>query len=192
MSWFSRPCRSDFDEERRLTLNEPSFQTERLLLRPFRESDIPYAHAWFSDADVMRYIPSGLDTTLEMSARRVLGYIQHQRQHGFSKWMVIERASGTPIGDSGILHIPGTEDIELGYRFAKQHWGHGYATEVAAGWLEYAFQTLMLPRFIAFAHPENTASIRVLEKIGMRYLRMDQVYGIQAVFYEAQKDYFRF
>lgn len=73
--------------------------TARLILRPFTTDDTHAAHAWFSDQTVMRYAPSEPDKFIDETRRRIAGYQQHQAQHGFSKWIVIETASGKAIGD---------------------------------------------------------------------------------------------
>lgn len=90
-----------------------------------------------------------------------------QQEHGFSRWL-IDRVANEPIGDAGLLLMPDGKEVELGYRFAKPWWGQGRATEVAAAWVDHAFGPLNLPASAAFAEPENHASIRVMQKIGMR------------------------
>jgi RimJ/RimL family protein N-acetyltransferase len=73
--------------------------------------------------------------------------------------------------------------IDLGFRLARPHWGKGFATEAAAGWVRAAFETHHLAGLGAFAHPENAASLRVLEKLGFRRLRQGTVMGMESVIY---------
>ena len=61
------------------------------------------------------------------------------------------------------------DDVEIGWRFASQFWGSGYATEAAQGWLEYGFSTLGLPRIISMTDPENERSIAVMKRLGLTY-----------------------
>jgi [ribosomal protein S5]-alanine N-acetyltransferase len=123
--------------------------------------------AVFGDPEVMRFSGGGARTaagTLE----RVRGLITHQERHGFSKWGVCERASGDLVGDCGIQLLEGGPDVELGFHLRTSVWGRGYATEAARACLDAAFTELGLDEVIAIVAPGNAASVRVLEKIGMR------------------------
>jgi [ribosomal protein S5]-alanine N-acetyltransferase len=123
--------------------------------------------AVFGDPEVMRFSGGGARSaagTLE----RVRGLIAHQERHGFSKWGVCERASGDLVGDCGIQLLEGGPDVELGFHLRASVWGRGYATEAARACLDAAFTELGLDEVIAIVAPGNAASVRVLEKIGMR------------------------
>jgi RimJ/RimL family protein N-acetyltransferase len=140
--------------------------TQRLHLRPFRSEDAPAAHEVYSDADVMRYVATGPLADLAMTRRLLDDYTTHQQAWGYSFWAVLERASGQLIGDAGLYRTPMGE-VELGYTLGKPWWGRGYATEAAGAWLETAFSRLGIREVVALAEPANTASVRVLEKVGM-------------------------
>ena len=142
-------------------------ETPRLLLRPFEPGDAVLVHAVYSDPLVMRYVATGPMSDLMVTERLLEDYDAHQRRHGFSFWAVIERSSGTLIGDSGLYRTPAGE-IELGYTLGVPWWGRGYATEAAGRWLGSAFGELKLDEVIALAEPANVASMHVLEKLGMR------------------------
>jgi [ribosomal protein S5]-alanine N-acetyltransferase len=161
----------------------PTIETERLILRPFEPSDAPAAFGWFGDPIVMRYSPGGPDPSLEQTAARLARYCGHQAAHGFSKWIVLERGTGRPIGDSGLLHLTEYGWIDFGYRFAAPYWGKGLATEAATAWVRAAFGPLQLPRLMAFVHPDNRASIRVLEKLGFAAVRRDTMMGMSAILF---------
>ena len=88
-------------------------------------------------------------------------------RHGYSFWAVIERASGTLIGDAGLYRTPAGE-VELGYTLGAAWWGRGYATEAASRWLAFAFGELGMSEVVALAEPANIGSLHVLEKLGMR------------------------
>ncbi|CAN5853273.1 GNAT family N-acetyltransferase [soil metagenome] len=166
-----------------------SIETPRMTLRPFQTTDAPVLFTWVSDPEVMRFMPTatGLDHSLEQTVARVARYMSYQELYNFSRWLIFDRASGAAIGDAGLLKMTGTDEIELGYRFAKPWWGQGRATEVAAAWLDYAFNTLNIPSIIAFAEPENRASIRVMEKLGMHFLRHDAISGKTEAVYGIQR-----
>lgn len=123
--------------------------------------------AVFGDPEVMRFSGGGARSpagTLE----RVRGLIEHQERHGFSKWGVCERASGSLVGDCGVQLLEEGPDVELGFHLRRSAWGRGYATEAARACLDAAFTGLGLDEVIAIVAPGNAASVRVLEKIGMQ------------------------
>ena len=158
-------------------------ETTRTVLRPFTLDDAVESFAWFSDPEVMRYIPHGHDETVEQTTARIERYLEHELRYGFSKWVIADRETGRLIGDSGFYHLPDGKGIELGYRLARRHWGLGLASEVARGWIEVASEFFDDPMIYAFAHPENKASLKVIEKVGFQYLRNETFYGWDVPFY---------
>ena len=165
-------------------------ETERLHLRPLVHTDLGPMHEVYADRDVMRYIGRGdaWSESIEESERRLERLIAHHERHGFSLWAVTERESGTVLGDCGLMHWAHRgPEIELGYRLGKGYWGRGYATEAAAAWVEHGFGTLGLDRIVAATHPENEASQRVLEKVGLRYERMTDYAGARVRLYALER-----
>ena len=160
---------------------QDAIDTNRLRLRPFTSDDTPFAFDWFGDPLVMRFTPSGPDRSMEQTGVRLANYKHHQSEHGFSKWIIIERGSGRPIGDAGLLLLPGYGWIDLGYRLAQPFWGKGLATEAASAWVQKAFGELKLDHLAAIVHPENYASIRVLEKLGFLEERRDVIMGMSSI-----------
>lgn len=156
-------------------------ETDRLILRPFEASDAEVAFGWFGDPVVMRFTPTGPDKTIEETEARLKLFMEHQRAHGFSKWLIVSQASGVAIGDSGLLVFKDYGWVDLGFRLAQPYWGKGLATEVASAWVGAAFDLFQLTRLGAFAHPENHASIRVLEKVGFRAERREAVMGMVSI-----------
>lgn len=160
-----------------------SLETPRLVLRPFTEDDAEAAFRWFGDPEVMRFVPSRADRSVEETRRRLARYREHQARHGFSKWIVRERTSGEAVGDSGLLRLEEPERVDLGFRFARSSWGRGFATEVARAWVQAAFTDFGLDRLTAFSHPGNVASLKVLEKAGFRRTGRAEVMGMDAYTY---------
>ena len=156
-------------------------ETDRLCLRPFELADAEAAHEWFGDEFVMKYTPSGPDPSVLKTRQRLATYQEHQSKHGFSKWLITDRQSGRPIGDAGLLHQPDQGWLDLGYRLSRSWWGKGLATEAASAWVSAAAGTPGLPPLVAIVHPENAASIRVLEKLGFYPERRDIVMGMPAI-----------
>jgi [ribosomal protein S5]-alanine N-acetyltransferase len=159
---------------------------ERLILHPFETSDAEGAFRWFGDSIVMRFTPGGPDSSIEQTQERIAKYKGHQIAHGFSKWIVLDRATGTPMGDSGLLdtqffHAIDDGWIDLGFRFAQAYWGKGLATEVASAWVDAAFNRLHFDRLTAIVHPANGASLRVLAKLNFRENRRDTILGMESI-----------
>lgn len=162
-------------------------ETPRMILRPFQRTDAPVLFTWVGDPEIQRFLYTGPDLSLEQTVARIEKYMNLQQEHGFSRWLIFDRATNEPIGDAGLLLMPDGKEVELGYRFAKPWWGQGRATEVAAAWVDYAFGPLNIPALVAFAEPENHASIRVMQKIGMRFLRQEELYGKIEVIYGIER-----
>jgi [ribosomal protein S5]-alanine N-acetyltransferase len=160
--------------------------TERLVIRPFVAADLDALHAVYGDPEVTRWMPpySELDDT-----RRALEiHIAEAAASRPAFWAVIDRASGELIGDAGLgLVEGGGGELGLGYTLGRAWWGRGYATEAARACLRYAFEELRLPEVLAVVRPENVASIRVLEKIGMQLRGRRVAYGFEHLLYGARR-----
>src|SRR5258708_10340754 len=78
-------------------------ETRRLILRPFEPADLEAAFRWFGDPVVMRFTATGPDKSIEETKKRLAYFDNHQQAHGFSKWVILNAASGVAIGDSGLL-----------------------------------------------------------------------------------------
>ena len=152
--------------------------TPRLLLRAFRHDDLEAYAALFTDPAFMEWSHRGPMTRPQV-AGRIAQLIEGYRRHGFSKWAVIHKADGVPIGYCGIevQTIDGAEIRELGYRIAAPYRGQGLASEAARAALEDATGRLKLPFVQAFVEPGNKASIRILEKLGFVYQRNIRFHG---------------
>ena len=145
-------------------------ETNRLILRQFHIRDGDALEHVFGDPEVMRYGP-GVQTQAWVNDW-LRDCMENYRQWGFGPWAVVEKTVSVVIGYAGLYHfsdIDGHPEIEVGYRLMRSHWGRGFATEAVKAIRQYAFHVLCLPRLIALIDPQNTASIRVAEKIGMQY-----------------------
>jgi len=145
--------------------------TERLVLRPLRESDLDALASIYADARTMRFLGgprSGADT------RARLGWmIAAHREQGFGLWATTLRAGGTLLGRCGLLaqDVEGAREHEIAYLLGSEWWGNGYATEACAAIRDHAHSALGLGRLISLIDPENTASQAVARRIGMRHER---------------------
>jgi RimJ/RimL family protein N-acetyltransferase len=146
-------------------------QSERLTLRPWQQSDRePFARL-NADPRVMEYFPAL--HTREQSDASIDRFSAHLEQHGFGMWALEAHGVAPFIGMLG-LNIPRFEAhftpcVEIGWRLAAEHWGHGYAIEAARLALRFAFEDLGLPEIVSFTTPQNQRSRRVMETLGMKH-----------------------
>lgn len=125
----------------------------------------------FGDAEVMRF-GQGVQTKEWVQAWLHTCLEHYYQDWGFGPYAVVEWDRGEVIGYCGLFFFPdvnGQSEVEVGYRLARSAWGQGYASEAARAVCNYAFDTLGIKRLITMIDPANVASIRVAEKIGMRY-----------------------
>jgi ribosomal-protein-alanine N-acetyltransferase len=171
------------------TIKSHSIETDRLRLRMFRPDDLDHLATLFSDPDVVRYVGDGKLIGRKESDRALQSIIQHWHKHGFGRWAVEDKAMGEFVGFGGLRSL--LEQPEVVYHFAKAHWGKGLATEMATASLRYGFETHGFDRIVAIAKPENTASIHVMEKVGMQFEARTSYYDIEVVKYAITRAEFK-
>lgn len=145
-------------------------ETERLLIRQMVMTDYDNLYALDSDPDVMKYISSGKVMTsdeVKSTLERIIA--RYNEWKVFGVWAAELKSTGEFIGWFSLKPLPGTSEIEIGYRLLKKHWGKGYATEGAAKLLDYGLHKVNLKKIVAIANPQNNTSKKVLEKIGLKY-----------------------
>jgi [ribosomal protein S5]-alanine N-acetyltransferase len=143
-------------------------ETARLYLRQFTSNDFDDLYAIYSNSEVMKYITQGVRNR-EETAADLLDIIADWEKHGFGLWAIVDRETNRLIGEGGLRFLGNTPEVEVGYVLAKAYWGKGLATEIAAASIKYGFEVLQLEKIVAVADPENIASRRVMEKVGMKY-----------------------
>lgn len=149
-------------------------ETLRLVFREFdAASDGENAYRLNLDPEVLRYTGDQPFASVEDAAHFLRNYPDY-RKNGYGRWAVLEKESGEFLGWCGLKRHP-DHTIDIGYRFFRKHWGKGYATESAQSCLTYGFEVLGLDEIIAHVERNNIASVRVLEKIGLRYWK-DETY----------------
>lgn len=163
-------------------------ETERLILRRFTLDDLDELVRLRVDPEVGRYLG---EQSREKVEQRLRFYISHYEPHGFGVWAVILKDTGRMIGWCGLMFLEETPEVEVGYGVAREYWGQGLMTEAARACLRYGFETAGLERIVAVAMPENLASRRVMEKLGMRYEKMAHHYGHELVYYAIGRDEFK-
>lgn len=165
-------------------------ETERLLMRPVTRDDLPTLLRFRADPEVSRYLGGPEMSTPEFIARRLEFYLDCHERRGFGMCALLRKPDAEMIGWSGIQPLEDSGEVEVGYGFARPFWGKGYATEAAAAFLRYGFETVGLPRIVAVASPENAASRHVMEKLGMRYEKNARHYNTDCVLYAITREEF--
>ena len=161
-------------------------ETDRLVLREFSLDDARSFFDLNNDPDVIRYTGDEPFSSVE-HARQFISDYREYAVHGYGRWACVEKSHGEWIGFCG-LRSEG-EEVDIGFRFHRIHWGKGYATESAQACLDHGFRELQLPSIIGRASKENAASIRVLEKLGMSYEGDGDCHGELASIYRINNPY---
>ena len=150
-------------------------QTARMLLRPPRLEDAEDFAALNADEEVTAFVSLTGPLARGESDLLLRKVIDHWTDHGFGWWMAEHRESGELLGFVGLSHPtslpPMAEEVEVGWRLARAHWGRGYATEGGAEAVRVAFAVRGLPRLISIIDRDNARSLRVAEKLGFSFWR---------------------
>ncbi len=161
---------------------ETGLLTERLQLRPWTLDDHAAFLAIVQDPAVMRYIGPGVIWSAAQVTEFIGRHMELQVRHGYCLWAVCPRERGTLVGFCGGRPWSETE-VEIGWRLAQACWGKGYATEAARCAVKYLQEACGATRLMAHAQLANTGSIRVMEKLGMRYEGLREKHGNTVVQY---------
>lgn len=148
----------------------PTVRTERLTLRGFSATDRDAYAALRGDPDVVRYLPGGeaLLAFAEQIADSRIAAFREGWKRGFGVWAVEETATGAFVGQAGLAAMDRSAAVEILYALARPFWGQGLAREAAAAALRFGFESVGLERVVGYVVPENRASVRVLEAVGLR------------------------
>src|SRR5512141_209371 len=148
-------------------------ETKRLILRRQLMSDLDDLYALYCDPKITKYIPDA-PRNFEETREELEWFLNGHRRHpDRGLWATTHKEPGKFIGRCGLLpwDIEGQQEVEVAYTIAREYWGQGLATEAAQGILQYGFEKLNLARLVSLIEPENIASQRVAEKIGMTFER---------------------
>ncbi|UKA50975.1 GNAT family N-acetyltransferase [Arthrobacter sp. FW305-123] len=146
--------------------------TARLRFREMTLADLDNMSSMLGDPDVMTYYPA--PKTREEAAAWIAWNQANYARDGFGLW-IVETLDGGFMGDCGLTwqSVNGRPELEVGYHVRRDFQGRGYATEAALACLEYARDVVGATQLVAIIHPDNTASRRVAERLGMRHLEDD-------------------
>jgi RimJ/RimL family protein N-acetyltransferase len=158
-------------------------ETERLILRMFREDDFECYSTICADIEVMRYLGDGKTLTRAEAWRQMAMIIGHWQLRGYGIWAVEERESKVLVGRIGFFNPEGWPGFELGWVLGREYWGKGYASEGARRALDHAFTEMNRDHVISLIHPDNGGSIRVAERIGEELEGRTELFGHEVLIY---------
>lgn len=147
---------------------EPVLETARLQLRRWTYADRAAFNQMVFDPDAMRYVHESEPLTSEEADDALRNTVERYAR-GFGDWAILRKGDTEIIGESGLAVREEGGDIEIGWLLRGPYWGQGFAFEAASAVLQYAFEELRLEQIIALIRPDNHRSIRLAEKLRMRY-----------------------
>lgn len=156
-------------------------ETRRLVLRSWTEDDVePYARI-VADPEVMRFIGDGATHTCEQARRFIRTMMTDEQERGWIRWAVAHKQTSELMGFCGFGVIE--EQLDFGWRYAQKFWGQGFGTEAARAALHYGVATYGWQEIQAVAYTANPASLRIMEKIGMRWDRFGTLHNQEVAYY---------
>ena len=166
-----------------------AMETERLVLRMFRESDTDVYAEMLADPEVMHFL--GKPMSRQEAWRNMAMVLGHWHLRGYGMWAVEEQASGELVGRVGCWRPEGWPGLEVGWTLRRRFWGRGYATEAARASVAYAFEALDQTRVISLIAPENVNSIRVAERLGEKPEGEWDIFGTKVIIYAVGREEFK-
>ena len=162
--------------------------TARLRLEPFADTHLAGLQRMNGDAEVMRYLGGRAETADETQA--AINRVKARwAEWGYSWWSFFEHDGGELAGAGCIQHLGGerSNPLEIGWRLRRDRWSRGLASEAAERMATFAFDELAAPCLVATCHVDNAGSERVMQRLGMRFIRIEPWHGAQAKRYEIDR-----
>jgi RimJ/RimL family protein N-acetyltransferase len=148
-------------------------ETERLLLRPFTTDDAPFALTLLNEPSFLHFIGDKNVRTLDDARQYLLtGPIASYERNDFGLLCIELKDSHTPIGMCGLLKREELPVPDIGFAFLPDYWRQGFAFEAATAVMKDAGERLKLNQVLAIVNPDNDASIKLLERLGLRFERV--------------------
>lgn len=155
--------------------------TQRLTAAPIRRADLDTLIAMHRDPAVMATL--GGVRSPGTTRRFLATNVAHWARHGCGVWIFRERATGRVVGRGGLRHVrlEGVPEVEISYAVMREHWGRGFATEIARLSVDVGFRRFNLRDLVAFTLSTNAGSRHVMDKLGFRYHRDVMWHGVAHV-----------
>ena len=148
--------------------DNPILHSERLTLRRFSRQDAEVFFRINSEPELVKYTTRAALTSLAEAATTLdSADFRADESAGLGRFACVEKSTGLVVGITGLRPAPEHDCFAFGYRILPEYWGQGFATEAAATLLQYGYEKLHLDKIVATVFPKNTASVRVLEKLGL-------------------------
>jgi [ribosomal protein S5]-alanine N-acetyltransferase len=162
-------------------------ETPRLALREMSRADLDFIAKMLADPLVMRFYPQTYSR--EEAAAWIERQLDRYAKHGRGLWLALDRATGEPVGQVGLLRqiVDGVEEPEVGYLLHHPHWSRGLATEAAAAVCDWAFEVRKEPYVISLIRPENLPSQAVALRIGMTPERETIFHDLRHMVFKRQR-----
>lgn len=155
-------------------------ETERLVIREFITDDAPFILELVNEPAWLTFIGDKGVRTIDDAVRYILnGPVKSYHTHGFGLWLVQLKQENIPIGMCGLIKRDLLEHVDIGFAYLSAHNGQGYAYEAAIATLEYAKDKVGLKHILAITNQDNSRSIRLLEKLGLKFERLITLPGEQ-------------
>lgn len=148
------------------------FETERLTLRHAAPDDAAFVLRLLNEPSFLKFIGDRGVRTRDDAAKYIADrFVASYERNGFGLWVVERKDSPGAIGISGLVKRDALPDPDIGFAFLPEFWARGFAYESAAAVKQYALDVLALPRLLAITNTDNAGSIRIVEKLGLTFLR---------------------
>jgi [ribosomal protein S5]-alanine N-acetyltransferase len=155
-------------------------ETDRCRMREMQPEDGPVFYELNLDPDVIRYTGDGPFESKEAATQFLKNYDAYKK-YGMGRWVVESKEDHSILGWCGLKYLPEDREVDIGYRFFKKYWGQGFATETAKRCIKHGFEDLELTRIIGRSAVANLASLRVLEKCGLKFDKFTDDFGEESV-----------
>lgn len=150
-----------------------TLETERLLLRPLTNDDAEFILELLNDPSFIQNIGDRKVRSIDGAKAYITnGAVASYAKNGFGLYLVTLKETGESMGICGLIKRETLDDVDIGYAFLPRFWSKGYAVESALVMKQFAREKVGLKRMVAITDPQNAGSIRVLEKIGMKFEKM--------------------
>lgn len=177
------PTPLQWSERENIFAPQAILATERLYLREMTTADAASMYALNLDPEVVQYTGDAPFDSIS-DAHTFLENYDHYSKYGFGRWAVIRKSDQAFLGWCGLKYDPLKDEYDIGYRFFKKYWGQGYATESASSCIQLGFTRFAMQRIVGRVMKQNTASVRVLEKLGLTFHGNYDFDGNQGIVYE--------
>ena len=145
-------------------------ETERLIIRQLSVDDAPFIFGLVNEPSWLRFIGDKKVRTIDDARNYILkGPIESYERNGFGLYLVELKETGDALGICGLIKRETLNDVDIGFAFLPKFWGKGYAIEAGAAVIELGKNTFGLRRIVAITSPDNHSSIKVLERLGMKF-----------------------